>query len=526
MGKVTRAEWRWAAVFAVVVSALLTLPYVLAYSSQGSDWRFSGFLFGVEDGNSYIADMRQGAEGAWLFQMPYTSEKQNGALVYLPYLLLGKLAGGAAMHDQLVALFHWARFAAGIAMILALYRFLAGFIAGVPLRRWGLAAAALGGGFGWILALRGIYPLEFTSPEAFGFLSIFGIPHLAAARALLMLALAWFITPLPAVQASRQGVKIGAALAALWLFQPLTVLIAWGVMAAAIVLSFLKRRLRRTMDEGLWRDWLTRASIAVAITIPFVLYSALSFALDPILRQWGAQNVLPSPLAWQYLLSYSVLLLPALAGAWLAFREDDRWLLPVGWALIFPVMIYLPVGVQRRLAEGFWVVPVVLALLFVERKLVGVARRVALALAMALMLPASILFAIWALANSRAPGAPIFLPVEEVRAFEWLDTNADPHAIVLSGFNAGNALPAYTALVSYIGHGPETLNGAQKQLLAQTVFDGTRPDAERLAALRQTGARYILVGPEERAKLGAGIPGCRWIFGGGGWEVWEFMLSD
>ena len=196
MGKVTRAEWRWALVFAAGAMLLLTLPYLIAYQTQGTNSRFSGFLFGVDDGNSYIADMRQGADGAWLFHDPYTSEAQRGELVYLPYLLLGKLAGGAGMHDQLVVLFHLAGILAGIAMMLAVYRFLASFLESIPLRRWGMAAVAFGGGFGWLLALRGTYPLELTSPEAFGFLSIFGIPHLAAARALLMLALAWFVTPL------------------------------------------------------------------------------------------------------------------------------------------------------------------------------------------------------------------------------------------------------------------------------------------------------------------------------------------
>jgi hypothetical protein len=526
MGKVTRGEWRWVLAFVVVVMALLTLPYLIAYQSQGSGRHFSGSLFAVEDGNSYIADMRQGADGAWLFRDPYTSEAQSGTLVYLPYLLLGKLAGGAEMHEQLVVLFRLANILAGIAMLLAVYRFLACFLESIPLRRWGMAAVAFGGGFGWLLALRGAYPLEFTSPEAFGFLSIFGIPHLAAARALLLLALAWFLTPRPAAEAGRQGVKTGVALIGLWLFQPLTVLVAWAVMAAAVALSFLKMRIRRTGDGGPVREGLTRASIAVTVTIPFVLYSTLSFALDPILRQWNAQNVLPSPPFWHYLLSYAVPLLPALAGAYLALREDDRWLLLIGWALVFPVMVYLPVGVQRRLAEGFWIVPLVLALFFVERKMAGLARRAALSIAMAIMLPATALFLGWAFEQSASPDAPAFLPAEEVRAFEWLDTNAEPGTVVLSDFNAGNALPAYADLVSYIGHGPETLNGVQKQSIVQVIFDGARSGGERLAALRQSGARYVLVGPEEGAQLGTGIPGCRRVYDAGGWEVWKILPAD
>jgi hypothetical protein len=526
MGKVTRAEWRWAAIFAGIVMALLTLPYLIAYSSQGRGSRFSGFLFGVEDGNSYIADMRQGADGAWLFRDPYTSEAQSGTPIYLPYLLLGKLAGGAGMHDQLTVLFHLAQIAAGIAMLLAVYRFLACFLESVPLRRWGMAAVGFGGGFGWLLALRGTYPLEFTSPEAFGFLSLFGIPHLAAARALLMLALAWFLSPLPDGGAKRQGVKIGAALVGVWLFQPLTVLVGWAVMGAYLALVFLRNRLGRAVAPGSLREPLTRALIAAGVSLPPVAFTALSFAIDPVLRQWGAQNILPASPLGEYLLSYSVLLLPALAGAYLALRADDRWMLPIGWALIFPVMIYLPISPQRRLAEGFWIVPVVLALYFVEKKLAGQARRAALALAMALMLPAAVIFVSWAGSNSRTPAAPAFLPVEEVRAFEWIDANARPGAIVLAGYNAGNALPAYADVISFIGHGPETLNSAQKMILVQTVFDDTRPDAERLAALRQTGARFALVGPEERARMGSGIPGCRAVYRDGGWEVWEIIRTD
>jgi hypothetical protein len=523
MGKITRAEWRWALALAAIAMALLTLPYLIAYQVQGAEWRFNGFLFGVDDGNSYIADMRQGADGAWLFHDPYTSEPQHGEPLYLPYLLLGKLAGGAGMHDQLVVLFHLAGILAGIAMLLAVYRFLACYVESVPLRRWGMAAVAFGGGFGWLLALRGTYPLEFTSPEAFGFLSIFGIPHLAAARALLMLALAWFVAPAASGSSRRQGVKIGAALVGVWLFQPLTVLVAWAVMAAAVALSILKRWIRR---DGGWsdvREELTRAAIAAAVSLPFVLYSALSFALDPILRQWNAQNVLPSPPFWQYLLSYAVLLLPALAGAWLVLRADDRWLLPIGWALIFPILVYLPVGVQRRLAEGFWVVPVVLALTFVEMKLSGNIRRAALSVAMALMLPGAALFLGWAFTQSTTAAAPTFEPIAEVRAFEWLGANAERGTVTLADFAAGNALPAYADLVSYIGHGPETLNGAQKQAVVQIVFDGARSDEERLTALRESGARFVIVGPDETALLGGSIPGCRRVYRADGWEVWEII---
>ncbi len=253
MGRVSRLEWRWVGVFAAVVLLLSVLPYILGYSSQGSAWRFSGFVLGVEDGNSYIAKMRLGSDGAWLYRLAYTTEPQSGTLIYLPYLLLGKLAARPALHDQLVALYHLARLAASIALIAATYLFLARFISSIRLRRWGLVLVVLGGGLGWLaLALgggHGSMPLEYYSPESFGFLALFALPHLAAARAMLLLALLAYLNGADG-RDLRGGWKAGLALVALWLFQPLNVPLAWLLMAlaggltAARDLALRRRRLR------------------------------------------------------------------------------------------------------------------------------------------------------------------------------------------------------------------------------------------------------------------------------------------
>jgi hypothetical protein len=293
------------------------------------------------------------------------------------------------------------------------------------------------------------------------------------------------------------------------------------VMAAGIGLLFLRSRIRREPAAAALRRKLRCALTAVAVSAPPMAYSAISFALDPVLGQWAAQNTLPSAPIGEYLLSYGVLLLPALAGAVIAWREEERWLIPAGWMVLFPVMIYLPFTVQRRLAEGFWMALVVLALLFVEKKLGSAAQRIAFVAGMALLLPAAVLFLGWAVVRAAVPSSPAFLPAGEMRAMEWLDARTLPEAVVVSGFDAGNAVPAYTGLLAFIGHGPETLNNREKQILVDTVFDGALTDADRLAALRRTGADYVLAGPAEQAVMGGSIPGCELIYRGGGWEVWR-----
>ena len=182
-------------VFAALVMLVTTLPYLLGYFTQGQTERFTGFVFGVEDGNSYIAKMVSGSYGDWLFRTPYTAYPQAGLFIYLPYLLLGKLAAPPGLHEQLVSLYHLFRFFAGMLAILASYDFLAYFIREIRLRRFGVALTCLGGGLGWLLVVLGrsnwlgSLPLDFYSPEAFGFLGLYGLPHIALARALLLWAL-------------------------------------------------------------------------------------------------------------------------------------------------------------------------------------------------------------------------------------------------------------------------------------------------------------------------------------------------
>ena len=68
---------------------LTMIPYIVGYSTQGEGWRFTGFVIGVEDGNSYLTKMLSGADGDWLFRTPYSIEHQKGFLAFISYILLG-----------------------------------------------------------------------------------------------------------------------------------------------------------------------------------------------------------------------------------------------------------------------------------------------------------------------------------------------------------------------------------------------------------------------------------------------------
>jgi hypothetical protein len=207
----TISERKWVNLFSLGFLVLTTLPYLMGFGLQGEQWRFTGYFLGVGDGNSYIAKMLSGTEGAWLFRTPYTAFPQNGFLAFFPYLLLGKLVAAPGEHEQLVALFQIFRWGGGWLMVYGSYRFFSFFFDAVAPRRLCTLLAVLGGGMGWLAlaGLQGIWgdriPLEFYSPETFGFLSFFTLPHLSAARGLLLLGLVRYWEHRGKDQANRQA---------------------------------------------------------------------------------------------------------------------------------------------------------------------------------------------------------------------------------------------------------------------------------------------------------------------------------
>lgn len=535
---ITRGEWRWAAGFAALVMAVTTLPYLVGAASQTSGWRFGGFVLGVEDGNSYIAKMGQGARGAWLFTLPYSSEPQRGVPLFEFQLLLGKLAGPE--HDALVLVYHLARVVLGMALLLISYRFLAEFLPEVRQRRLGLVLVAVGGGLGWLLTLLGLdhlfgsLPVDFYSPEAYTFLILYALPHLAAARCLFLLGLLAYLR--------GRGVLAGLALLAASLIQPLSVIVAWVVIGIDAASAWLFPYLRFTFHfpprsgrqpAGARRPStlhaprsIRSALTAILLSSPFVLFTVYLFSADPLLAQWNAQNILTSPHPLHYVFGYGVLIVFGVGG-WrvLRGRRPDLARFVAGWALAVPFLLYAPLTTQRRLVEGFQLPLVALAVLGLTEALRSF-RRWALLFAVTLTVPTAAILLAGGVAAARAPAEPLFHPAGQLAAFGWLSENATAGQVVLSSFDTGNALPAYTPLVAYIGHGPETVSLAQKQPRVAAFYRSSTADADRRRLLSEGRIAFVVFGPHERA-LGDFSPDTvdylRWRFSSADYAIYEVI---
>jgi hypothetical protein len=504
---VTRKEHRWIIIFSIIVMAITTLPYILGFESQGTNWYFTGFLFGVEDGNSYIAKMLSGEVGSWLFKSPYTAYPQTGFLAFLPYIILGKVAAEPGLHDQLVVLFHLYRILSGILCIIATYDFISVFITDYKLRRLGTAIATIGGGLGWlsVIGFGNLWqmgmPLEFYSPESFGFLALLGLPHLAMARAFLLWGLVGYLKPIGQhMEHGKNAIGYGLLWFLLGLMQPLTVVIGWAVLSSHLILwaivNLYKEKTSMQNDWPLWKVYLKRALIMIAISSPIVLYTFVSFQYDSYLKEWSRQNIILSPHVMDYLLAYAILLPFAIAGVSALFRQNQsKAYLIFSWVLIFPLLAYFPYNLQRRLPEAIWVSLAILAMSCLMDNNRKFLRKMSWLLYSVFIIPLILL--VGSIFLSINPGRPIFIQKEERAALIFLAEHVKRGDVLLASYEISNDAPAWAPVQVLIGHGPESIHLATIKPQVDLFFQSATPDTFRQDLINKFNIRYILIGPSE-----------------------------
>jgi hypothetical protein len=526
-------ERRWVIGFAVVIMLITTIPYLLGFWLQGKDWAFTGFVFGVEDGNSYIAKMLSGSLGAWLFRTPYSAFPQSGFLAFLPYLLLGKLVAPPGAHEQLVALFHLFRWVAGIACILATYDFVAIFIEDVRLRRLATAVATIGGGLGWLSITGQRLPLEMYSPESFGFLELYGLPHLALGRAFLLWGLAIYLKHF---QDKNKNLTViltcGILYLCLGLMQPLTILIGWTILGTFLMVVAVVFYWRQ--KHGIQVDWqilklgILRLVGLGLISSPIVIYTAIKFLTDAYLIEWARQNIILSPPVIDYFLAYCLMIPFVVIG--LKRLIKDRLLsvyLLIGWLILFPILAYFPNNLQRRLPEGIWVAIAVLAIACFTGEVTPFLKKMPLVLYLSFLSPIILLFG--GTLGLMKPSVPIYRPAAEIQAFTALSEEITPGQVVLAAYDTSNALPAWVPMRTLIGHGPESIHLAEIRPEVESFYQSSTSDQQRLDLIHQFQIDYIFYGPAEQA-LGNWAPDnfdrLTPVYQAGNWKIYKVLRAN
>jgi hypothetical protein len=493
---------RFALVFAAAIAAMSLLPYLLAYLWTPPGHHFAGFFFIADDATTYLAKMRQGADGAWLWNDPYTSEPHGGVFLFGFYLLFGHLA--ALLHLPMIAAYHLAGISGAIALVLAAER-LCRRLLPPGLANLGLVLVVLGSGAGFLAQAAGnpaifggrIEALDLHLPELSGWYSILAIPHFAWATALIITALLGLLRIMEA-PGWRPLALTALSLIALTAIHPqmIPVLAIIWVAYRALLLCWGQR--------PSWRALAAEAA-AFAATLPLLAYNVWILFRDPAIAEWARQWRHQAPGPVSLALSLGLPLVLAIAGMSVAWRRRDQGLaLLVVWPPLVVALLYLPnaANIQRRLLDALFVPIGILAAVgltsMTARLRRARARRIQMILVTVCCFSSAIVLAI-ALRFASGAFPEAYINDDAWQAMQWLSSHHQAADRALSAPGAGQLLPAWAGVPVYVGHYSETLDYFQKIRNVSAILGPDEPDGAMQNFLAANHLTLLYWGPDEAA---------------------------
>ncbi len=497
IGKVTRREWIWVFLASLAVVVLAALPYLYAWLSTPAGLAYTGFIINPLDGHSYLAKMQQGAAGGWSFTLPFTTEPQEGAFIYVHYLLLGHVAAWLGLSS--IVVYHLARSLAAMVLLLTVYRFAACFVTGLGARRLAFVVVAVSSGLGWLLAPAGVVAPDLWVPEANTFLTVLVNPHFPLAEALILwvfLAVAAPFEWLERASSPNAGHLVWRALGVVAASLGLAVVQPYAVLTVYLTLAiYLAAR------GGLAGSWVAAPWIRFLLgglaSAPVLAYEYLAYSHGTF-ASWSAQNSTPSPSFSLLLVTYGLLWPLAAAGAVHSVRAR-RGLFLILWAALNVALLYLPFPLQRRMMIGLHLPVAILAAIGLTQYVwPRVARRRALgALAMVVpLIPSTLVVLIVGFVGPARHEWPLFMTTDVRDALEYLHDETQPADVVLAAPETGLLIPAWAGNRVVYGHPLETVDADRKKAELESACQGRTAVADLIG---KYGIRYVFVGPLERA---------------------------
>lgn len=491
---ISRDERRWLLWSAAVVLAASLLPYVMcALAAIRADVMFSGLLLNPPDGFTYLAKMRMGLEGRWLYHLPFTLERGPGAFLFSYYFALGHLA--RIFDIPLPVMFHLARLVGGALFLWTLYGVVARISDDVRMRKLTWWLVAFGSGLGWIVLQFGLgysYYYQQVISYASLFYGLVANAHFALALALMLSMFVQIletrsIAPLAIVKLCM----LSLALAIVIPFMPVVVYLVAGVGLLAIW----------------WRDRRFQGAqfgavvIGGAITGAFLVFMQLQINADPTFTVLSTQAKTPTPGPLGMVLSYGLFWPFALIGMYASWRRRSDWdLLLLAWLLVVLPLSYVPYHMQWRFLLGLQIPIAIFAADGIVRTIRAVWIRRAVVVATMASSAHLILFLVTgkAVVATAAVHYPLtYLSAHEAAALHWLRTEVSIDDAVLASREMNFFIPAYAGQRVVAGHGVETYDAPRKSRLVIDFFAGT---LDRAALLRELPVDHLVVGPRDHAR--------------------------
>ncbi len=447
------------------------------------------------DTYTYLAKIRSGFEGQWLYRNRYTEEIHPPVPLFSFHLALGQALKRVNLEPTQGLMVSVALFSL---LPLALLWLLSGCLISEPnWRTLAVFSALFGLGWSSLQWVTGLIPKtedyfqmappDLVVPEFTAF-QLLSRPHWALALVCMLSVLYVLVRP---KEAWLQKVLVAFAVIVLAQIHPFDYL-----QLALISLIFL------CTEMGLFKSMPVKTGLLLMLCGAFGIVPAaynwyLLHSNEVLEKTLIETNVLHSPGILALIVGFgstAILLLPAI---YLHLRRQIEWqpalrLLWI-WLLVGLVLAYAPFSFQRRFLMALYIPAALLAVFYLRHLLLqkhSVLKALLVSLFIISLLPSTL-----RLMNLQCNRLKLSYSQELEQMFNWMNQNQSQEKLVFSQAWLGAMIPAFTRHRVWVGHWSETLDYEGKRQLASQFWHMPQQDQQRF--LDVCPAELFLLGPED-----------------------------
>ncbi|PKO18382.1 MAG: hypothetical protein CVU39_02795 [Chloroflexi bacterium HGW-Chloroflexi-10] len=443
---------------------------------------FSGFVLNPIDGASYYAKMQQGFVGNWYFQLPFTSEQNSPAIIFIFYLLLGQIS--RFFGCSIVFIFQLVRISLSVLLFFVITSFLQNIFKknGKELK-FALLSMLFGGGWGWLYLAGKELPADFWVAEAYPFLSSFSNPHFILTLVCMIGILNLVLKENRLKMDFLAVILYGLVLSSISPFATL--------LMGVIVLIFFAAN----------SEFCNKTNILFLLCLglgsaPFSIYQFVVVRNDPVLRIWNEQNITPTPVPLNLILSFSPFIFAVLYYLYLIFirkqaLSKSTYLLLI-WVTVVLLFVFIPINLQRRFLVGFYIPVVILFWQVMEEiNTKFFTQKIYPYIIITVLISNFIIYA-GIISAIMDKNENIFIASELIDAVQYIESTGKGSVIILSDQSSSLWVPAYSINRVFHAHPFETIAFEDKANYFEEFWSGTYSYEEQKDFLNKHNISFIL----------------------------------
>lgn len=456
---------------------LNTFPNYYAYIHTPNNMVFSGQAswFDPWDINIYVSSLKSGQTNGFLLSNLYTTIPNQPILMYPLYTILG------IIFKNIPPFFIFHLFAAifGFILVFGIFHLLKYFVEKNIERFLALIAICLGTGLGFF------YP-RINSPDAsmtsFTFQSAFQRPHEAIAVLFYLAALVFFF---------RKKIFTTSLFLLITVFFYPFYLLSFALICSLYL--FIKNKSELKFANYLPLFYILIPSLVTNLFISSQISSNGTF------QSVLSQN-LPTPNPLLLLSGYGIITLLILYSL-LFIKKNEKTLFLLTWFVASFILSFTPFGFSRFFLRGLFFPTVILSVLAINdlTKKIKVNYFIFYILFFILILPANLKIFSERITATKSNNPWYYLSKSEFEGIKFLNAKTDNKSGVLTLYNLGNLIPAFSHNTVYFGHFLQTPDANNKLQNAYLFYSNQFPEEKAREFIKQNHVKYIFYGKEEKA---------------------------